>query len=192
MILISSPQRVPRPSCPFRGKFGRRGKRSSNEKAEIVYRGSLCHAPDSTGSKVQYEPHLFSEACSQTELSISGKIWRSSAGQFTKKLKSLLGVPYVAHLKMQVLSCNMNLISSPQRAPRPSYPFRGKFWRSGKGSFTEKLKSFKDLPYVLQVKEHVLSFNMILISFQQRLPRLSYPFQRNFGRSGKGSFTQKA
>ena len=54
MNLISSPYRVPRPSCQFRGKFGRTGKGSSNEKAKIVDRGSLCNAPESTGSKAQY------------------------------------------------------------------------------------------------------------------------------------------
>ena len=61
-------------------------------------------------------------------------------GRSPKKLKLLIVVPFVAHLKIQVLSCNMNLISSPKQAARPSYPFRGKFRRSGKGSFTEKAK----------------------------------------------------
>ena len=61
-------------------------------------------------------------------------------GRSPKKLKLLIAVPYVAHLIVQVLSFNMNLISSPLRVPRPSYPFGGKFGRSGKGSFTEKAK----------------------------------------------------
>ena len=56
------------------------------------------------------------------------------------KLKSLMDVPNVAHLKVQVLSFNVNLISSPKRIPRPSYPFWRNFGRSGKGSFTEKAK----------------------------------------------------
>ena len=64
MILITSPQRVPRPTCPFRGKFGRTGKGSSIEKATIVDRGSLCYAPESSGSKFEYEPYIFSVACS--------------------------------------------------------------------------------------------------------------------------------
>ena len=34
-------------------------------------------------------------------------------GRSPKKLESLMDVPYVAHLKVQVLSFNMNLISSP-------------------------------------------------------------------------------
>ena len=178
MILISSKQCVPRPSCPFRGKLGRTGKGSFNEKAKIFDRGSLYNAPDGTGSKVQYEPYLFSVACSQTKLSTSSKIWRSGKESFTekativhgrslcstpertgselqyephlfsiahsqtklsiwgkireirkrvvhiKKLKSLIEVPYVAHLKVQVLSFNMNNVFSPQGVHRPSYPFR--------------------------------------------------------------------
>ena len=60
MNLISSRKRVPRPSYPFRGKFGDQVK-----------------------------------------------------GRSAKNLKSLIVVPYVAHLKIQLLSCNMNLISSP-------------------------------------------------------------------------------
>ena len=57
-----------------------------------------------------------------------------------KKLKSLIEVTKVAHLKVQVVSFNMNLIFSPQRAPRPIYPFRKKIGKSGKGLFTEKGK----------------------------------------------------
>ena len=61
-------------------------------------------------------------------------------GRSPKRLKSLIEVPYVAHLKEQALSFNINLISSPLLIPRPSYPFGGKLGRSGKGSFTEKAK----------------------------------------------------
>ena len=57
-----------------------------------------------------------------------------------RKLKSLIEVPYVTRLKVQVLSLNMNLISSRQRVPRLSYRFPGKFGGTGKGSFTEKAK----------------------------------------------------
>ena len=79
---------------------------SSNEKAKIVDRGSLCNKPESTGSKVQYEPYLFSVACSQTELSISGKTWRSGKGSFTEKAKivdsgSLCSVPENTGSKLQ-------------------------------------------------------------------------------------------
>ena len=57
-----------------------------------------------------------------------------------KKLKSLIRVPYVPHVKAQILSFDMILISSPWRVPSPSYPFRWNFGRSGKGSFSEKAK----------------------------------------------------
>ena len=60
------------------------------------------------------------------------------------------------------------------------------------GRLPKKLKLLIEVLYVLQVKEHVLSFNMILISSPKRVPRLSYPFRGKFGRSGKGSFTEKA
>ena len=45
-------------------------------------------------------------------------------GRSQKKLSSLIEVPYVAHLKVQVLSFNMNNVFSPQGVHRPSYPFR--------------------------------------------------------------------
>ena len=70
MIFISAPTRVPRLSYPFWEKFERTGKGSFTEKTKIVDSCSICSAPDSTGSKLQDEPHLFSVACSQTELSI--------------------------------------------------------------------------------------------------------------------------
>ena len=35
---------------------------------------------------------------------------------------------------------NVILLSSSKHVPRPSYPFRSNFARSGKGSFTEKAK----------------------------------------------------
>ena len=75
MNLISSWKRVPRPSYPFRGKFGDQVKGSFTEKAKIVDCVSLCSAPKNTGSKLQYEPYLFSIAGSWTKLSISWKIW---------------------------------------------------------------------------------------------------------------------
>ena len=61
-------------------------------------------------------------------------------GRSPKKRKGIIYVHSVAHLKVQVLNFNVILISSPWRVPSPSYPFRGKFGRSGKGSFTEKAK----------------------------------------------------
>ena len=81
------------------------------------------------------------------------------------KLRSLKKDPYVTCLPVKVVRYNIILISSPYCVPRLSCPFRGTFGELAKGRSPEKLKSFKELPYVLQVKEHVLSFNMILISF---------------------------
>ena len=83
------------------------------EKAKIVDRGSLCSALESTGSKLQYEPYLFSIACSQARLSISEKIWEIRQRVVSKKLKSLIDVPHVAHLIIQVLSHNMNHFYCP-------------------------------------------------------------------------------
>ena len=37
---------------------------SYTEKAKIVERGTLCSVHESTGSKLQHEPYLFSVACS--------------------------------------------------------------------------------------------------------------------------------
>ena len=75
MNLISSLYCVPRPSYPFRGKFGKSVKGSFSETAEIVDRGSIYIVSESTDSKPQYDPYLISVVCSCTELSISGKIW---------------------------------------------------------------------------------------------------------------------
>ena len=70
--LLFSPQRVPRAIYPFRKKIGRLFNGSFTENAKIVDRGSICSATENTGSNPQYEPFLFSVACSQTELLISG------------------------------------------------------------------------------------------------------------------------
>ena len=83
------------------------------EKAKIVDRGSLSSTPERTGSELQYEPFLCSVACSKTELSIRESCGRSGKDRSPKKLKSLIEVHYVAHLKLQVLSFNMNLHFSP-------------------------------------------------------------------------------
>ena len=61
-------------------------------------------------------------------------------GRSLKKLKSLIEVPYVTHLKIQVLIFNTTLFSSPERVPKPSYPLQDKVSRSGNVSFTEKAK----------------------------------------------------
>ena len=67
-------------------------------------------------------------------------------GRSPKKLDSLIEVPNVVHVKVHVLSFNMILISSPLRVLTPSYPFRRKLGRYGKGSFSEKLKILTEVP----------------------------------------------
>ena len=89
MNLISSPQQAPRPSYPFGGKFGRSGKGSFTEKAKIVVRISMCSTPERTGYELQYEPFLCSVACSWTELSIGGNLWRSGKGSFAENAQIL-------------------------------------------------------------------------------------------------------
>ena len=59
-------------------------------------------------------------------------------------------------------------------------------------SSPKKLTILIEDPYVCQVKVHAFSFIMILLASPWLVPRQSYPFRRNFGRSGKGSFTEKA
>ena len=61
-----------------------------------------------------------------------------------------------------------------------------------KGRSPKTLESLIDVPNPFHMKVHVLSFNMILVSSPERVPRPSYQFRRNFGRSGKGSFTERA
>ena len=80
MILLSYPWRVPKPSNPIRRNFGRSGKGLFTEKAKIVNWGSQCSPPESTCSKLQYDPYLISVACSYTELSISVRFGRWSKG----------------------------------------------------------------------------------------------------------------
>ena len=86
-------------------------------------------------------------------------------GRLAKKLKSLIQVPYVAHMKEQVPGFNMILISSPQCVPSPSYPFWDQKTRGQvKGGSPKKLKSLIEIPYVAQVKVQVLRLNMMLSS----------------------------
>ena len=87
---------------------------SLNEEALIVYRASLCNVPESTRSKLQYDPSLTSVPCSSTDFSTSGKLAEiRKKGRSPKKLKSLIEVPNVVHVKVNVVSFNMILISSP-------------------------------------------------------------------------------
>ena len=59
-------------------------------------------------------------------------------GLSQKKVESLIEVPNVFHMKLQFLSCNINLIPSQKHVLRPRCPFLRNLVRSGKGSFTDK------------------------------------------------------
>ena len=61
-----------------------------------------------------------------------------------------------------------------------------------KGHSPKTLESLIEVPNVVHAKVHVLNFNMILISSPLRVLTPSYPFQRIYGRYGKGSFSEKA
>ena len=85
-------------------------------------------------------------------------------GRSPKKLKSLVGVPYVPQVKVQILSFNMILLSSPWRVPSTSYSFRRKLRRSGKAAVTANVNIVNCGSYVAHLKVEDLSYNMIFIS----------------------------
>ena len=126
LSFILSSWRVPRPSYIFRRKFVRLGKGSFTEKVDIIISSSLCTARASTDSKLQYDPYYHLRGVFLDRVIHFGKnLGDLIEGRSPKKLKSLIRVPYVVHLKVQVLSFYVILILSPQGVPRPSYPFRG-------------------------------------------------------------------
>ena len=55
----------------------------------------------------------------------------------------------------------------------------------------KRLKSLIEVPYVVNVKVHVLCLNMILISSPQHVPTPSHPFRGNLGDQVKGRSPQK-
>ena len=55
----------------------------------------------------------------------------------------------------------------------------------------KKLKLLIEVPYVVDVKVHVLNFNMILISSTQRVTIPSHPFRGNLGYQVKGRSPKK-
>ena len=77
-------------------------------------------------------------------------------------LKSYIEVPYVMHMKVQVLSFNMNLKSSPLFVRRPSYSFPENLGEPVKGHPAKKLKLLIKVPSVAHLKVQVLSLNMNL------------------------------
>ena len=81
-----------------------------------------------------------------------------------KKLKFLIEVPYVAHLKVQVPIINMNLISFRSVFLDRVIHFGKKLGDLVKGRSPKKLKSLMEDPYVAHLKVQVLIFNMTLFS----------------------------
>ena len=56
----------------------------------------------------------------------------------------------------------------------------------------KNLKQFDRGSLSMSSESTCYGFNMILLSSPQHVPRPSYPFRRNFERSGKGSLDEKA
>ena len=81
-----------------------------------------------------------------------------------KKLKSLIEVPYISHLKVQVPSFNMNLYLLRSVFLDRVTHCRINLGNQGMCRSPKKLKSLIEVPYVVDVRVHVLSFNMILRS----------------------------
>ena len=71
-------------------------------------------------------------------------------------------------------------------------PFRETLGDQVKGRSPKKLEWLIEVPKVVHVKVHVLSFNMILISSQLRVLKLSYPFLQELEGKGKVSDPKKA
>ena len=67
-------------------------------------------------------------------------------GRSPKKLKSIIEVPNVVHMKVHVLSFNMILISSPYRVLTSSYPLREDLGDKVKGSSPKNLKILVEVP----------------------------------------------
>ena len=148
---------------------------------------------ESTCFWLQYDPSITSVACSQTELSISEKTLGDQVkGRSPKKLETLIQVAKVVYVQIHDLCFTMILTSPQQHVHTPTYPIREELGDKVKSSSLKKPIPFIEVPIVCLVKVHVFSFNIILLPSPQRFPRPSYPFRRNFGRSGKGSFTENA
>ena len=67
-------------------------------------------------------------------------------GRSPKKLKSLIKVPNLVHVKVHVLSFYIILISSPYRVLTPSYPFRQDLGDKGRVRSPKKLKKLIEVP----------------------------------------------
>ena len=144
---------------------------------------------ESTCFQLQYDPSLFSVA---RVLHFGVTLGDQVKARSSNKLKSLIEVPNVVHKKVHVLIFNIILLSVHSLFLDRVNNFGGTLGDQVKGRSPKKLKSLIEVPNVVHMKVQVLSFNVILLSTPYLVLRPSYPFRRNFGRSGKGSFTEKA
>ena len=193
MNLISSRQRVPRPSYQFRLKFGRSGKGSFTEKGKIIDRASLSSAPESTSSKLHYEPCLFTVACTQTELTNSGKIGKFGKGSSTEKAKivdrgSLCSEPESTGCKLQCEPYVFSVVCSQKNLSISE----NNLGDQAKDRSPKKVRSLIEIPYVALQKVQFPSFNINLFSSPQRDPSPSSPFWGNLGGQVKGRSQKKA
>ena len=85
-------------------------------------------------------------------------------GRSQKKPKSLVEVPSVAHLKVQVASFHSNLVFSLYHVPRQVIHFGKNLGDQVKGRSQKKLKSLIEAPYVAPLKVQFLSLNMKLFA----------------------------
>ena len=85
-------------------------------------------------------------------------------GRSQKKLKSLIEVPNLFHVKVYVLSFNIILLSLHSLFLDRVIHFRETLGDQVKGRQPKKLESLIEFPYVVHMKAHVLSLNMILTS----------------------------
>ena len=90
-----------------------------------------------------------------------------------KKLKSLIEVPNLVHVKVHI-------------------HFRANLVDQVKGRSPKRLKSLIKVPNVAHLRVQAVSLNLNLFFSPQSVPRPSYTFRKIFGRSGKGSFAEKS
>ena len=72
-------------------------------------------------------------------INIGGTLGDQVKGRSPKKLESVIEVPNEVHMKVDVLSFNIILVSSRSRVLTPSYPFRSDLGDNVKGGSPKKL-----------------------------------------------------
>ena len=85
-------------------------------------------------------------------------------GRSSKKLKSLIEVPNAVHMKVHLLSFKIILLLLYSLFFDRVIHFGETLGDQVKGRSPKKLESLIEVPNLVHVKVHVLSFNMILIS----------------------------